>query len=335
MVIAYLEELQNEYIEENLDIRKGIENLNIRLKENIAFIKLLEETNDPTYESFTPREVNAKNKKKIQELREEQEKIKESLKHEQESCSLSEKKVQKLKSVIEQAKKQVSSDNRIDDESYRIAMLEMQENDRQRISRKLYDSITQNLTCIVQKIESCSKVVEDDPVCCKLELDIISKMLHETINDTIQMIDNFKSAFNDDIGLNVMIEKTLDKLENTQSKKVNFKVEGEPYSIKSVIGRTLLRIIQEACGNAICYAEASMIQVTLKYEKNKICVKIEDNGKGFDVENIDQKERENNSGFGLIMMKECVYLLSGKIKIESDTDHGTTINIEVPLTTVM
>lgn len=189
MVIAYLEELQNEYIEENLDIRKGIENLNIRLKENIAFIKLLEETNDPTYESFTPREVNAKNKKKIQELKKEQEKIKESLKHQQESYSLSKKKVQKIKSVIEQAKRQLSSDNRFDDESYRIAMPEMQENDRQHILKKLNGSMIQNLTEIVRKTEFCSEVVEDDPVRCKLELDTISKMLHETINDTIQIND--------------------------------------------------------------------------------------------------------------------------------------------------
>lgn len=331
MVISYLEKLQKKYFEENLDIRKHVANLDIRLKETIAFINLLEETNDTIYESFTPREVNAKNKKKIQELEEEKKEIQESLKQQQEYLDASEKKIQELESVIGQAKKQLSLDNKSDDEVYRITMLETQENERQRISRELHDSTAQNLTGLVHKIEFCGKIVEEDPVRCKLELTTISKTLREIINDTRRLIYNLRPMSFDDIGLDVTIERALDKLESSESKKIKFTVEGEPYSIKSVVGITLLRIIQEGCSNAICHGKASSIQVTLRYEKDKIGVTIEDDGKGFDVETVEQKERQDNSGFGLSMMRERVYLLSGNIAIDSDIDCGTKISVEVPV----
>ena len=95
---------------------------------------------------------------------------------------------------------------------------------------------------------------------------------------------------------------------SSEAKKINFSVKGEPYSIKSVIGITLLRILQEGCSNAIRHANSSYIKVVLQYEKNKIILLIEDDGIGFDSENIECEIKKDNSGFGLSMMKERVYL---------------------------
>ncbi len=332
MVISYLNRLHDEYIGEQLDLEKKIHNLNIHLRENTEFIKLLDQTNDPTYESFTPWDVNVKNKKKIQELMEEQQKIKESLEEAREHYAASQRKIEELTAVISQAKKQLTLDESdCDDEVFRITMLETQENERQRISRELHDSTAQNLTSLVHKTEFCIKLVEEDPIRCKLELNKVSKMIREIINDTRELIYNLRPMSFDDIGLDIAIERALDKLESSESRKIDFTVEGEPYSIKSVIGITLLRIIQEGCSNAVRHGNASIIQVLLKYEDDKISVKIEDDGSGFDTKSIEQNSRDDNSGFGLSMMKERVYLLSGNITIDSDIHCGTKINVEVPI----
>ena len=131
--------------------------------------------------------------------------------------------------------------------------------------------------------------------------------------------------------MDVTIERALDKLENNESKKIKFSVEGKSYPIKPVIGITLLRIIQEACSNAIRHAKASIIRVTLSYEEEKIMVVIEDDGSGFEMDKLDEKSRKDNSGFGLSMMKERVYLLSGNINITSKINCGTKILVEVPI----
>lgn len=341
MVCSYLEKLHGEYLEEKISIDKTVANLQVQLKENIEFIKLLEESTDASYESFSPRDVNSKNKIQIQELKDKQkdiiEKINESKIKQNEIIH----KIDELSSVIKVAKSSIvkadeiesKEDNKVelDNNVYRLTLLETQENERQRISRELHDSTVQNLTSIVHKTELCSKLIDMDPIRCKLELTMMSRTLRDIINDTRQMIYNLRPMSFDDIGLEITIERAIDKIKNDKSCNIGFSVEGESYPIKPVIGITLLRIIQEACNNAIKYAESNVISVTMIYEEEAVIISIEDDGKGFDVENLDVSSRNDNSGFGLSMMKERVYLLSGEIEITSKIDVGTKILVKVPI----
>ena len=170
-----------------------------------------------------------------------------------------------------------------------------------------------------------------DKVRCKLELNIMSKTLRDIINDTRNMIYNLRPMSFDDIGLEVTIERALEKLESSETKKINFSVVGKSYKINPVIGITLLRIIQEACSNAIRHADCSVIKVVLNYQPGTIILSIEDDGKGFVYEENECNCKADNSGFGLSMMRERVYLLSGKIDIHSKTNAGTKIQVEVPI----
>lgn len=333
MVITYLTKLQEEYLQEKLESEKELNRLQLKSRETEKFILLLEETNDPNYESFTPREVNSRNKKKILELEKEQKEIQESIAREKTHFDSCLEKLAELEQVIKEAKN-TAARNELDifnNEKYRASVLETQENERQRISRELHDSTVQNLTSMVHKTELCSKLVEMDPLRCKLELTTMSKTLREIINDTRQMIYNLRPMSFDDIGLDVTIERALDKLEYSETSTINFSVEGEPYQIKPIIGITLLRIIQEACNNAIHHANPTLIQVILKYEEDDVSVVVTDDGTGFDVKANDTNFREDNSGFGLSMMKERVYLLSGTIHIESEIGKGTSITVKVPI----
>ena len=75
MVIEYLQQIKDSYFEQKHALEKQLNLLEIQLKENTGMIKMLEETNDSCYELFTPRNVNSKNKAKINELMEEQKSI--------------------------------------------------------------------------------------------------------------------------------------------------------------------------------------------------------------------------------------------------------------------
>lgn len=334
MVKTYLENLQSDFLKEKVALEKEINNLQIHLKENKEFIRLLEESNDTAYASFSPREVNPKNKVKLEELNTEKKNIEKQLEQLQEHYAECIGKLQELSEVLHSlqfSEREQNVSAAADREKYRLTILETQENERQRISRELHDSTVQNLTSMVHKVELCSKLVEIDPVRCKLELVTLGKTLREIINDTRQMIYNLRPMSLDDIGLEITIERALDKLETNEAKKINFSVLGVPYKIKPVIGITLLRIIQEACSNAIKYAEPSYVKVTLQYEPNEIHLTVEDDGIGFDVEHMDTSTKKDNSGFGLSMMKERIYLLSGNITIESKINCGTKIYVTVPI----
>ena len=295
MISEYLKKFQSELMSNKEEIHKSVEALELQIKENKAFIKLLKEENDSNYESFSPRDVNPKGREQIQHLEDQQKLLQEQLdtrKKEYVSCIA---KLDELNEAIAELEQKINdSDSDISDDILRLKLLETQENERQRISRELHDSTVQNLTSLVHKTELCSKL--------------------------------------DDIGLEVTIERALEKLESSETKKINFSVVGESYKINPVIGITLLRIIQEACSNAIRHADCSIIKVVLNYQPGTIILSIEDDGKGFAYEETECSCKADNSGFGLSMMKERVYLLSGKIDIHSKINVGTKIQVEVPIT---
>lgn len=332
MISEYLKKFQSELMTNKEDIHKSIQTLELQMKENKAFIMLLKEENDSNYESFSPRDVNPKGREQILHLEEQQKLLQEQLDTRKKEYTFCVTKLNELNEAISELEQEINDNNSdISDEIFRLKLLETQENERQRISRELHDSTVQNLTSLVHKTELCSKLIDMDKVRCKLELNIMSKTLRDIINDTRNMIYNLRPMSFDDIGLEVTIERALEKLESSETKKINFSVVGESYKINPVIGITLLRIIQEACSNAIRHADCSVIKVVLNYQPGTIILSIEDDGKGFVYEENECNCKADNSGFGLSMMRERVYLLSGKIDIHSKTNAGTKIQVEVPI----
>ena len=94
-------------------------------------------------------------------------------------------------------------------------LIKFQEQESERIARDLHDSTVQNLTSMIHKIELCSKLIDMDPIRCKLELTMMSRTLRDIINDTRQMIYNLRPMSFDDIGLEITIERASDKIGET------------------------------------------------------------------------------------------------------------------------
>lgn len=332
MVRKYLEKTRQEFFEQKERISEQIKSCENKLKENDKFIELLENTSDPNYEAFTPRETtsNAFNRKKISELQEAQKAETESILKLQEQLGEINFKIDEITSVIRVMEQMDDFVPEEDIYDRKLAILRSVETERQRIARELHDFTTQNLTAIVHKTELCKKILDNDPVRCKLELFTIGKTLRNIIDDTREMIYDLRPMSFDDIGFDITVERTLDKFNSFHKVKCSYIVEGEPYQIDSVVQITLLRVIQEACNNALKHADASVLEVKLYYLGTKIILTITDDGKGFDIDKIPETSRDDNSGFGLSMMKERVYLLSGKIEIKSGLGNGCSIVVTIP-----
>ena len=338
MVVTYLEKIREQYQEKRIDTYSRLTIVQNEYKENLEFIKLLEVNNDPNFESFTPRQVNGFNKTKINELELRQKELTNLISEIRSEISYIDNEIYEINSVIKVAKEKkddiedsIFETDEFDEAKIKLTMLETQENERQRIARELHDSTVQNLTSLVHKTELCSKIIDSDSIRCKLELTSMGKILRDIIEDTRNMIYDLRPMSFDDIGFDITVERFLDKIKSISGINVSFNVEGRPYTIKSVVGITLLRVIQEACNNAIKHSGASMIDVKLVYSKSLFTVEIKDNGKGFIQSEKENVSRDDNSGFGLSMMKERIYLLSGELQIESAPKEGCCIRALIPI----
>lgn len=335
MIIDYLEKVNRELQDEKDNLEIKLSEVRLVMRENVKFLQILEESKDNT-EAFSPRNMNRSENERIEELQAEQKSLLESEQCLKLSINTLDSKIAESQSVLKVAKEQQETSDKLltknvsNMDFFKMKILETQESERQRIARELHDSSVQSMTSLVHKTELCSKLTNIDPIRCKLELLNMSKTIKEVIEEMRGMIYNLRPMSFDDIGFDVTVERELAKIQNDGIVNTSYSVEGENVTLKPVVGLTLLRIIQEACNNALKHADATMISVKIIYKKHKIKAIIKDDGKGFDTE----KEggiKEDNSGFGLSTMRERIYLLSGKIDISSKLDCGTTITIEIPI----
>lgn len=109
MVIAYLEKIKHELDEQKYQHLHQLSNLEIQLKENTRFIQLLEESSDPNFEDFSPREVNPYQKVKIKEMKEEQKEILISIEATENSIRILNEKIEEISKVLDVARETYNS----------------------------------------------------------------------------------------------------------------------------------------------------------------------------------------------------------------------------------
>jgi len=85
----------------------------------------------------------------------------------------------------------------------------------------------------------------------------------------------------------------------------------------------MYRVIQESIQNINKYAKASLVTVSFKLEEGEIAITINDNGKGFDI-----KEINKHKGIGLKNMYSRAKEINAEIEITSAENTGTSITIK-------
>ena len=197
---------------------------------------------------------------------------------------------------------------------------------RLRISRDLHDNIGSQLTFIISSLDNLKFVTKDANSKLKNKLSGISSFTSDTIHqlrDTIWAMNKSEITI-EDLHTRILsfVEKAKLATENIEFEiNQNLNIE---FQLTSIEGMNLFRVIQEAINNAIKYAEASKVSISLKNKEKTLYVSIIDNGIGFDINNVDL-------GNGLSNIEKRISEINGKVKIVSKKNMGTEINISILL----
>lgn len=216
---------------------------------------------------------------------------------------------------------------------YRINLLEIQENERKRIARDLHDSTVQSLTNIKHKTELITKIMDIDSIRAKLELQTMNSTLKSTIDEMRTIIYDLRPMSIDDLGLLATIQRYIREVKTNYTVDIMLNIINKEFYILPVINLTLFRIVQEATTNALKHGKATRITINIEYNNSDIKLSILDNGTGFNTDNINNIDifKSKLNGFGLSIMKERVFLLSGTIDIISDENSGTNVKVSIPI----
>ncbi len=191
-----------------------------------------------------------------------------------------------------------------------------EEKERKRLADELHNGIASNLVAIKLQLENLDAIPEQSDSLQKV-LGIVTKTHQETrhIAHNLLPVDFSKQSFAD-------IIKHFCESCSTANLKVNFSTNVSDLELEVAKAMVLYRSVQECVQNALKHANATRVDVQLIDHKERIAISVEDDGKGFDSNFV------NNNNQGLKAMHERLNELDIDISIDSDEGSGTSVFIE-------
>ena len=109
--------------------------------------------------------------------------------------------------------------------------------------------------------------------------------------------------------------------------RISGSARASDFTLDNTHSTAVFRIVQESLANIVKHAKASRAEVAIEQNGGEVTISVRDNGHGFSP----QDPRKPNS-FGLVGLRERVYLLGGEAAIISAPGGGTNIEVRLPLT---
>ncbi|PIG91646.1 GAF domain-containing sensor histidine kinase [Gloeocapsopsis sp. IPPAS B-1203] len=229
---------------------------------------------------------------------------------------------------------------RLAEEAKQAAILE----DRNCMAREIHDTLAQSFAGILMQLQAATLNLIDDPEQVIVHLKRASNLTREGLAEarrSVSLLLQEDTAYSD---LLSSLHQLVEQMGCNTDVPISINVEGTPYPLNPEVGMHLFRMVQESLNNALRHADPSTIQINLSYmvqeslnnalrhadpstiqinlsyATQKVSLCIQDNGRGFDLE-------QPTNGFGLKGMQQRADLLNAQLQINSQIGTGTEVHI--------
>jgi signal transduction histidine kinase len=196
--------------------------------------------------------------------------------------------------------------------------------ERKRLARELHDSVTQTLFSIRLTVGAVAGLVESDPARARRELEGLQELTDAAVQEMRSLIFELRPAELEADGLAGALRKHVEVLRRLHGQEIELDLRDER-RLPADVERSLLRIAQEALGNALRHAHAHRVALSLAAPDSRVVLRVVDDGRGFDPEEAERRSRR----LGLTSMRERAETIGGTLTIESAPAQGTTVTVEV------
>jgi len=210
-------------------------------------------------------------------------------------------------------------------------IMQVQENERQMISYELHDRIAQNLSAM--KIISDMACKNPQITTYEFSKTMIthSRLIEETITAVRNLAYELRPPGLEEMGIVKTLEIYCEEFERNNEIRVEFLSAGmQEIAPNTEVAIQIYRLVQEGLNNIKKHADASLATVKLMGAFPYILLRVEDDGKGFDVE-AREKTLSKEKRMGLRSMNERTKFLGGRMTIHSSPNEGTLVVIKIPV----
>jgi len=205
-------------------------------------------------------------------------------------------------------------------------LIAAQENERKRIARELHDQTGQALASFKVELKVLEKKKSEQDITKAIQR--LKQSITKEMDSIHNLVFELRPSVLDDLGLipaiNMYVKDFRERHKiDTQLTTLGF----TDRRAESCAETCVYRIIQEALTNSVKHAQSTEVTILLEWRNDIIRGVIEDNGVGFEMENVD-----TTGQMGLYGMQERAQLLNGSCSIDSEPGAGTMVQFKVPVT---
>jgi len=194
--------------------------------------------------------------------------------------------------------------------------------ERARIARELHDSISQDLFSLSLLAAGLRRALHRDPA-LRPEVTAMERTSVRAMREMQALLLELRPVALEDAGLVPAVTELCQAYQTRLAIKVT--AELDEVSLGPAAEHAVLRIVQEALGNAARHGEPETILVRLSQRNGSVTVEIHDDGRGFDPSDVAERH-----GMGLALMRERVTELGGDFHLDAAPGGGAAIKVRLP-----
>jgi signal transduction histidine kinase len=194
--------------------------------------------------------------------------------------------------------------------------------ERSRISRELHDSISQDLFSMSLLAGGLRRAL---PAGSELhyQAESMERTSGRTMREMQALLLELRPVALEDAGLVPALEELCRAYETRLG--VRMHTDFATVSLESAIEHAVLRVVQEALGNAVRHGDPTAVALSLTATGHQVLLEVRDDGRGFDPALTGGRH-----GMGLALMRERVTELGGTVDVVSRPAEGTTVRVRLP-----
>ena len=204
-------------------------------------------------------------------------------------------------------------------------MLDLYDRDRQLLAYELHDGLAQQLAGAMFSFQAFDQARREDPQEAQKNLDRAMQLLADSVAEARRLISGLRPPILDESGVTAAIDYLVRGWRQDGGPQIDFVQDVQFDRLAPPLENTIFRVVQESLTNACNHSKSAKVHVELVQEGERVRVRIEDWGIGFDPKAVEPNR------FGLQGIRERARLLGGEATIDTAPGQGTRVTVELPL----
>jgi signal transduction histidine kinase/ligand-binding sensor domain-containing protein len=203
-----------------------------------------------------------------------------------------------------------------------------EERERRQLASDLHDSISQSISLSIMDLSMLLQ--SESSTNQSNQLKSLKDRMGETLHATQTLTFDLCPSSLYQLGLESAIRQFAEQYQDKYGIEVIFEDDGISKTLSKEIRYFLYRATRELLINIQKYAQAKIVTISISGANNHICICVDDDGIGFDIE-ILQDSSKRLGGYGLFNIQERLTQIGGRMILHSTPEDGTTVTLLCPL----